>query len=149
FRTVLPRRGRAIERPLALAPVEAGEMSACQWHPDNAVAIDVHTARPVAIHGSFGLVPRHLVDFRQSGCRRVVAGIHPDHRSGKSQDRSPDGTVHRVHTDAVVARYDPFVFCWVNGLVGLYVFVALAVAVGIEDERRPTLRLLLVAGLVE
>src|SRR5262245_28365539 len=114
-------------------------MSARQRHPYDTVAIDVHTARPVTIHGGFGLVPRHLVDFRQSGRRRVVAWIYPDDRSGKSQHRSPDGTVHRVHADAVVARYNPFVFCRINGLIGLYVVVAFAVAVGIENERRPSL----------
>src|SRR4029434_10629835 len=139
FRTVLSRRGRAVKRPVALAPVEAGEMSACQWHPDDAVAIDVHAARPIAIHSGLGLVPRHLVDFRQSGRRRVVAWIHPNDCSTKSPHRPPDGTAHRVYADAVVASYDPFVFCRINGLFGLYVFIAFAVAVGVEDERRPTL----------
>src|SRR5208283_6063006 len=47
FRAVLPRRRRAIERALALAPVEAGEMPTCERCPDNAIAVDVHSARRV------------------------------------------------------------------------------------------------------
>jgi len=42
FGTMLASRGRAVERPFAFAPVKAGEMTARQWHPDNAVTIDVH-----------------------------------------------------------------------------------------------------------
>jgi len=45
FRTVLPGGGRTVERPFALAPVEAGEMSAGEDGPDYAVTIDVETAR--------------------------------------------------------------------------------------------------------
>ena len=51
--------------------------------------------------------------------------------------------------DAVIARHDPLVFRRIDGLIRLDIVVTFAVAVGIEDERRPTLRLLFVAGFVE
>src|SRR5213593_303806 len=41
---VLPRGVRSIQRPLALAPVEAREMSARERCPGDAVPIDVHAA---------------------------------------------------------------------------------------------------------
>src|SRR2546428_13788520 len=51
FRTVLSRRGgRAVERALALAAIEAGEMSAREHRPDDAFAVDVQAARCVALH---------------------------------------------------------------------------------------------------
>ena len=139
FRTVLSRRGRTVERPVAFAPVEAREMTARQRQPDDSVAIDVHAARPVSIHGRLGLVPRHLVDFRQSGGRWVLAGIQPNDRAGKAQHRAPDRTIDRTHADAVEARHDPLVFGRIDWSVWLHVLVALAVAVGVENERRPTL----------
>src|SRR6185295_409258 len=43
----------------------------------------------------------------------------------------------------------PLVFRWIDRLVGLDVVASLAVAIGIEDERRPALRLFLVTGLLE
>src|SRR5947208_2807896 len=130
----LPARFRIVD-----APVEAREMTARQWQPDDSVAIDVHAARPVSIHGRLGLVPRHLVDFRQSGSRWVLAGIQPNDRAGKAQHRAPDRTIDRTHADAVEARHDPLVFGRIDWSVWLHVVVALAVAIGVENERRPTL----------
>jgi hypothetical protein len=44
FGTMLTRGGRAVERPLAFAPIEASEMTARQRRPEDAVAIDVSAA---------------------------------------------------------------------------------------------------------
>src|SRR5262245_17864468 len=145
---MLSGRRRTIERYLAFAPVEAGEMSTRQGGPKNAVSIDVSAARSVAVYRSFGLVPWNFKNFCQ-GCRRwIVAGTHADDRAGEAEHGAPDGAVHRAKPDAVVTCDDPLVFCRIDRLVWLDVFVALAVAIGIEDERSPTLRLLLVARLV-
>ena len=46
FRTQLALRGvRAVERSLALAPIEAGKMAAPEHRPRDPVSIDVHAAR--------------------------------------------------------------------------------------------------------
>ena len=59
----LSGRGRPVERPCALAPVEAGEVSACQGRPGHAVAVDVHAAWRVPLDRCLRVAPRHLVDF--------------------------------------------------------------------------------------
>ena len=73
-----------VQRPLALAPVEAREMTARQRRPDDAVAVDVHAARQTA-RG------RRLIDLRGRGGRRVRSGIQPLHGARKAEHGSPDG----------------------------------------------------------
>ena len=68
---------------------------------------------------------------------------------GNPSDGAPDRAVHRTDGDAVESRRDALVLRRIDRLIGLDPFVALAVAVGVEDERRPALRLLLVAGFFE
>ena len=68
---MLPRRRRPVERSLALAPVEAGEMSAREDRPDYAVAIDVEPARRESLHWRLRVVPGQLVDFSQSRRGRI------------------------------------------------------------------------------
>src|SRR4030095_13899801 len=142
LRTVLPRRLGAVERPLALPAVEAREMSAGERRPHDAVAIDVHAARPVPRKG-------RLEDFRERGPRGVRTRIEADDVAGIAEHCAPDGAVVRVHTDAIEGRHDPLVLGGIDRLIGLDVLVALAVAIGVEDERCPALCFLLVAGLVE
>ena len=49
----------------------------------------------------------------------------------------------------IKAGDDALVLARVDRLVGLDIVVALAVAVGVDDERRPALRFLLVPGFLE
>ena len=119
------------------------EMAARQRRPEHAVAVDVAAARPVAGQ-------RRLVDFGRARCasdRRP--GSTRTTQPGYPSDGAPDRAVDRVHGDRVEASDDALVLGRVDRLVGLDIVVALAVAVGVEDERRPALRFLLVAGLLE
>src|SRR5215470_9896781 len=133
----------AVERTLAFAAVEARHVAARQRHPDHTFAIDVHAARAMAGRGN-------VVDFRKRGGWRVGAGTHADDRAREGEHRAPDRAVHRIDADAVERSDDALVLRRIDRLVRLDIaFVALAVAVGVEDERRPALRLYLVAGFVE
>ena len=135
-------RLRSVERTLALAPVEAADMAACERHPHHALAVDIAAARAEARH-------RYVVDFRQRGFRRVGAGSEPHDRAGAGAQRPPDRSVDRVRHDRVEHLGDALVLGRIQRLVGLDILVALAVAVGVEDERRPALRLRRIAGFVE
>jgi hypothetical protein len=68
-----------------------------------------------------------------------------DRRAGERVRVAPYRAVDGTDRDAVEARVDPFVLRRVDWFVGLDPWVLLAVAVGVEDERCPSLRLLLVA----
>src|SRR3984893_967163 len=137
------RRTWAVERPLAFAAVEARHVAARQRHPDHAFAVDVHAARAVTGRGN-------LVDLRKRRGRGVGAGAHADDRAREGEHRAPDRAVHRIDADAVERSNDALILRRIDRLVRLGIaFVALAVAVGVEDERRPALRLHLVAGFVE
>src|SRR4029078_10231923 len=127
---------------LALAAVKACQVSAGERGPEHAVTIDVAAARTVA--GDW-----RLTNFRQCCVCRIGPGIAPDHRARISQRRAPHRTVERAHRHGVEAERDPRVLARVDRLTGLDIVVALAIAVGVENERRPALRLLLVAGLLE
>src|SRR5258708_3321964 len=72
--------------------------------------------------------------------------IKPDDRSRIAEHGSPDGPVRRW-SDGVKGGIDPLVLRGIDRVVRLDVRVALAVAIGIENERRPTLRRYFVAGL--
>ena len=135
-------RLRSVERPLALAPVEAADVAACERHPHHALAVDIAAARAEAGH-------RYVVDFRERGLGRVGAGREPYDRAGAGAQRPPDRAVGRARHDSVEHLGDALVLGRIQRLVGLDIFVALAVAVGVEDERRPALRLRRVAGFVE
>ena len=82
-------------------------------------------------------------------CVRIVARSDAHDAAGIAQHGAPDRAVRRADGDAVEVHRDPLVLGRIDRLVGLDIGVALAVAVGVEDERRPALRLLLVAGLLE
>ena len=61
-----------------------------------------------------------------------------------------NGAIGRTWRDAVEAGQHTLVLAWIQRLVGFGIaFVALAVAIGVENDRGPALRCLLVAGLVE
>src|SRR5215470_4238954 len=68
LRAVLAGRIRSVERALALAAIEAREVTAGQRRPHHPVAVDVHAARGIAGR-------RRLVDLGQGGRGRVRARI--------------------------------------------------------------------------
>src|SRR5438132_5138258 len=85
---------RSIQRSLALAAIEAGEMTAPERDPRDAVPVDIHPAHRVA------LVGRNLEALRQRGLVPVRSWGQPDDRAGDGVDRSPDRSVGR-RVDAV------------------------------------------------
>ena len=141
FAAVVAGRGRTVE-DLALAPVEHAHMAAGERYPHPALAVDVGAARAEAWH-------RDVVLFRQCRLRRVGAGVEPHDRAGAGAQRAPDRAVGRAHHHGIKHLADALVLGRVHRLVGLDIVVALAVAVGVEDQRGPALRLLGIAGFVE
>src|SRR5437899_754199 len=81
--------------------------------------------------------------------RRIGSRVDPHDVSGIAERGPPDGAVRRGDGDRIEARDDALVLGRVYRLVGLDIIVPFAVAVGVENERRPALCLLLVAGLLE
>src|SRR4029077_5112810 len=67
--TVLAGRGRPVEH-LALLAVEARQMPARERRPEDAVAIYIAAARPVARGW-------RLINFRQGGVCRIGCGVGP------------------------------------------------------------------------
>src|SRR5262249_54547742 len=61
---------------------------------------------------------------------------------------APDRIVDRARLHTIERGVDPLVLVRIERLVGLYIVVALAVAVGVDDDRRPALRLPLAPGLL-
>jgi hypothetical protein len=99
-------------------------------------------ARPEARH-------RHVVDFSKRGPGRIGARIDPDDRAGARTQRPPHGAVGGAHHHRTEHLCDPLVLGGIDRLVGLDIVVALAVAVGVEDQRRPALRVVGVLGEVQ
>ena len=81
--------------------------------------------------------------------RRVGARIHAHDVARKAARGTPDGSVDRIDRDRVEPGDDTLVLRRIERLARLDPVVALAVAVGIQHERRPALRALLVTGLFE
>src|SRR5439155_7066099 len=153
FRALLTGCSRAA-RDLALAPIEAGDVTApAERGPDQTVAVDVDAARteaPLARLDRVGL-ERWLIDFGLARLGRVRPELHPDeaarHRSWLA---CPDRAVLRVRDDPVVEAGDPRVFCRVDGRARLVPRAGdLAVTVCVQDRRAPALRGAFVAALVE
>src|SRR6478736_2782240 len=146
LRAMIAGRGRAVERAFAFRSVEAAEVPAAERNPDHAFGVDITTA-----NAEIGFW--HVVDLGKRGGRRVRAGVEPHHRGPAAEhaDRAPDRAVDRARHHRVESGSagDALVLGRIDGLVRLDVIVALAVAVGVQDERGPTLRLGGVAGLVE
>src|SRR5262249_31169104 len=112
--------------------------------PDHTVSVDVHATDAVRTG-----IERDLVNLSERSLRGVWPGIEAHHGAGKSLGRSPDRTVHRANGDAIISGHDSFVFHWIHGLIRLNPFITFAIAVGVQDERSPTLRFLLVTGFFE
>src|SRR4029453_9464006 len=94
FRTMFSRRRDwPIERALALAPVEARQMSAREHRPRNAVEIEVNTSRPISDI-------RRQINFRQRGLRGVGTGNEPKDVPGLIH--ACEANVHRLAPDGIV-----------------------------------------------
>ena len=132
-------RVRPVQRVLAFAAIEADQAAVRAGSPEHAVLVDVSAADADA-------VLRNGVEFRQFGLgiKPQEAGLADEHVHGV-----PDRTVGRMRHHRVGARAgDPHVLVCLRRRARLRVFVDLAVAVGIENERRPALRFDGIAGLV-
>jgi hypothetical protein len=123
-------------------------MPARESHPGDAVPIDVHAARGEALHGLTILVQRKLVHLDERGLLRTLARNEPQNGPRIAEGGAPDRPVRR-RRNGVEPGGDPLVPARVDRLVRLDVRVADPVAVRIEDERRPALGRLRVAGLQE
>src|SRR5204863_183423 len=109
---------RSVQRTFALSPVEARELSARKNGPYNTVAVDVHTAWRETLSRSLRIVPRHLVGFRQRGCRRIRTRNKPHEHTGHALNRSPDRVIQRARSHAIERRVDTLVFLWIDRLIG-------------------------------
>ena len=96
---------------------------------------------------------RRQVDFRQRGPSRIGSRRQPEDVAGLIQAREadvhrlpPNRAVDRARLHAVERGHHPLVLRGIEWLIGLDVRVPLAVAVDVEDQRRPSLRLHFVAG---
>src|SRR5262249_16628198 len=126
----------------ALVAVEADEITAHTCGPGDALAVQVHSA-----NAEFGR--RKLVGLGQSRYRRIRTQIHPHDPASTRRIRAPAAAVIRVDGDTVKAEVEAFVFAGVDRSIGLDVIVALAVAVGVDDEWSPALCFSGVARLQE
>ena len=138
---VIAGRLRSVERALALAAIEAAE-----WP----LASDTQTTPCCRCRRRARRSPA------SARCRSRRAPSPAGSSRGRAarprrecRDGAPDRAVDRARHHGVEARVDALVLGRIDRLVRLDVGVALAVAVGVEDERRPALRLRGVAGLVE
>src|ERR1700733_13656605 len=138
--------GGTIQRTFALAAIEAGEVSAGEHGPHHAVGIDVEPAGRESLDLRGGSVPRNFVVFGQSRMRGVGAGNQMNNPTGKAQNRSPDGPVLGADGHAVKPDIEALVLGGIDRLVRLDIRIALAVAIGVENDRRPSLRLFFVMG---
>src|SRR5438477_443365 len=145
------RRERAREWPTwTTDPCLSSRPSGRRWdRPDDAVGVNVEASRREALDAGLRVVPRQLVPFRQSGSGRVRARVQPDDGAGEAEHRAPDGAVGGTHGNAIKGGRYAFVLRRIDRLIGLHIIVALAVAVGIENQRRPALRFLLIMSLFE
>jgi hypothetical protein len=114
-------------------------MGVCQRHPYDAIFVDVHAARRIAVHWRLRIIPRYLVIFGKRSLRRVGAReMHDSTR--KAQCGAPDRAVGRADGDAIKRGDNALVLLRIDRLVWHDIIVALAVAVGVEHERSPALR---------
>ncbi len=136
---MLPGGCRTVEWSLTLATVEAGKMSAGEHGPDHAVAINIHSARREALYGGLRIVPWHFVYFRERGFCRIRSRIQPHDSARETESRAPDGAVGGAWSHCIETNLDAFIFRRIDGLIRLHVIIALAVAVGVQDEWSPAL----------
>ena len=134
---------RPVERRLALAAIEAAHVAAAERHPHDAVACRCRRrARRSRASARCRSRPAPCSGGLEPGASRTTA-------PGTPSDRAPHRSVHRARHHGVEPGVDALVLGRIDRLFGFDVRVALAVAVGVQHQRRPALRLRRVAGLVE
>ncbi len=127
--------------PLHETAVEHAHVAARERDPDAALLVDVAAARAEARQRDVVLLGERLV--------RVLGRVDANDRARVAAQGAPHRAVGRARHHRIEGRADAHVLAGLLRLAGLGVLVALAVAVGVENERGPALRLLDVAGLVE
>ena len=97
---VIAGRLRPVERPLALAAIEAAHVAAAERHPHDALAVDVGAARAEAGH-------RHVVDLGERRLRRIRRPARARTTApGIAERRAPDRAVDRARHHRVERRVD-------------------------------------------
>ena len=117
-------------------------MAARKRHPHHSLAIDVAAAHAEAGHG-------HGEHFSQRRLRWIRAWHQTDHRARRAERSAPDRSVGGVRHHSVERRVHAHVPGGIHRLARLGIGVALAVAVGVEHQRRPALRFRGVSAAVE
>src|SRR5437879_13787464 len=117
-------------------------MSACQRRPEDTVVIDVPAPRSEARE-------RHFIDFTDRRFCRIGSWLDPNDLTGISHHGSPYRTIGRAYADGISGHEDTFVFVGIHRLIRSHISITLAVAVRVEDERCPTLRLHLIGRFLE
>src|SRR3989475_1400860 len=130
------RRLGAVERALALAPVEARDVPARERRPHHAVGAHVDAARTV---GAF----RRNIDLGQRRLGRTGSG-HDAHQVARLV-HAREADAHRLAPDRIVDRARRHAV--ESGPQARVAVVANPVAVAVDHDRRPALRGGLVAGL--
>src|SRR5262249_48662652 len=137
FWAVRARRGWSIE-DFAFAPIKTSKVTARQRCPENTIRIDISAAGPEA--GRWNLI--YLTQCRLA---RIGSGLHSYDCAGISHHGSPYGAVRGADGDGINIHQDAFVLRGIDRLIGSNEGIALSVAVSVNDEWRPSLRLHLVA----
>src|SRR4051795_253403 len=139
FGTVVAGRIRPVERALAFAAVEADERAVRARAPKHSVLVDIAATNANAFF-------RDGVELRDLG---VGIEAHEPRCTGKHVDGVPDRAVARMRHHGVGAgTRDAHVLAGLRRRAGFGVFVDLAIAVGVENERRPALRLHCIPGVI-
>src|SRR5499427_3714273 len=132
---------RPVERSLALAAIEARDVPARIGQPRHAVRGHVDAARaPDTLRRNVHLGERGLGGIRPRHGPDEKAGlVHA--READAHRLAPDRVVHRARHDAVVAGGEALVLRRIDRVVRSDELAALAVAVGVDHDRHPGLRL--------
>src|SRR6267142_1750368 len=138
---VVAGRLRAVERAFAQAAVEYAHVAARERDPHAPLLVDIAAARAEAGQRDVVLLGQRFV--------RILGRIDAHDGARAAAQRAPHRTVNRARHYRVEGRTDAHVLGRIHRLARLGVLVAHAVAVGVEHQRGPALRLLDVAGLVE
>src|SRR5688572_14218023 len=133
---------RAVERSFAFAAVEAAKVTACERCPNHTFLVDIGSANAKARQWD-------IIDFRERGLGWIGPGRNPHHRSGEAPEGAPDRAIRRVRHYRIKAGRNSLVLRWIHRLVWFHVRVTLAVAVGVQDHWRPSLRFGRIAGRIE
>src|SRR5262249_49492414 len=92
--------------------------------------------------------PRHFVVLRERGVGWIGTRDDANDPAGHPEHGAPHRSIDWTRCHAVEAALNSLVLTWIDRIVDADKRIALAVAVGVEHERRPALRLRFVMRLV-